>query len=52
MGTCWNCNTEITLKEGRTNCDVCGEILKKRLSDKDSCQLYRGSFDRKNGKLT
>ena len=27
MGTCWNCNTEISLGEDRTNCDNCGEIL-------------------------
>ena len=27
MGTCWNCGTQITLGEERTNCDVCGDIL-------------------------
>ena len=27
MGTCWNCNTEISLEEERTHCDNCGEIL-------------------------
>lgn len=27
MGTCWNCNTELTLQENQTNCDNCGEIL-------------------------
>lgn len=27
MGTCWNCNTQITLGEERTTCDCCGEIL-------------------------
>lgn len=27
MGTCWSCNTELTLGEDRTTCDVCGEIL-------------------------
>lgn len=27
MGTCYNCNTEITLGEDRTNCDVCGTTL-------------------------
>jgi len=27
MGTCWNCNTQINLKEGRTHCDVCGNVI-------------------------
>lgn len=27
MGTCWNCGTEVTLKEGRTKCDNCNKIL-------------------------
>ena len=27
MGSCWNCNTEITLGEERTKCDVCENII-------------------------
>jgi len=27
MGTCWNCETEITLQEEQTNCDNCGEVI-------------------------
>jgi len=27
MGTCYNCNTQISLGEDRTNCDNCGEVL-------------------------
>ncbi len=27
MGSCWNCNTEITLGEERTKCDVCGNVI-------------------------
>jgi|TARA_Y100000310_G_scaffold152812_2_gene152265 hypothetical protein len=27
MGTCWNCNTQISLGEERTKCDKCGQIL-------------------------
>ena len=27
MGNCWNCNTQITLGEKRTHCDVCGNII-------------------------
>jgi len=27
MGTCWNCNTEVTLQKDQTKCDKCGEIL-------------------------
>ena len=100
MGTCWSCGTEISLRDERTKCDVCGnilfykcnnckfefeienkktkkrlkecklcgyficpncetcltqcvkydwekEILKMRLNDKDTCQLYRGDFIKK-----
>jgi hypothetical protein len=27
MGTCWNCNTQISLEQDQTNCDNCGEII-------------------------
>lgn len=27
MGTCWNCNIQLTLGEDRTNCDNCGSII-------------------------
>ncbi len=27
MGTCWNCNTQITLGEDRSECDNCGSII-------------------------
>ncbi len=27
MGTCWNCNTELSLEKDQTNCDSCGEII-------------------------
>ena len=27
MGTCWNCNTELTLGDERTKCDSCGSII-------------------------
>lgn len=27
MGTCWNCNTQVTLKDKETKCDFCGEII-------------------------
>jgi len=27
MGTCWNCQTQVTLQEGQTNCDSCKEII-------------------------
>jgi len=27
MGTCYNCNTEFTLKEGEIKCDSCGKIV-------------------------
>ena len=36
MGTCWNCNTEITLGEERTKCDVCGCVLFYKCN---SCKL-------------
>ena len=74
MGTCWNCETEVTLKEDQTNCDNCGKQfpkgtkhcstcppykkgknfgeprkLKERLTNKDTCQVYRGSFKKKDG---
>jgi hypothetical protein len=27
MGTCWNCDTEVTLQKDQTRCDKCGETL-------------------------
>lgn len=27
MGTCWNCNTQLSLDKEQTKCDNCGEIL-------------------------
>lgn len=27
MGTCWNCDTKLTLQEGQTKCDNCNEII-------------------------
>lgn len=39
MGTCWNCNTEVTLKADQTQCDNCGEIIFYRCND------CKGEFD-------
>lgn len=27
MGTCWNCNTEVSLEGDQTRCDNCGEVI-------------------------
>lgn len=27
MGTCWNCNTQLTLEDEQTKCDNCGAII-------------------------
>ena len=27
MGTCWSCVTELSLQDGQTTCDNCGEIV-------------------------
>lgn len=33
MGTCWNCNTQVSLGKDQTKCDNCHEILFYRCND-------------------
>lgn len=33
MGTCWNCNTQLSLQRDQTNCDNCGEIVFYKCND-------------------
>ena len=47
MGTCWNCNTQITLGEKRTNCDNCGSIIFYRCN---SCSHEFEVLDKKTKK--
>lgn len=44
MGTCWNCNIEITLQENRTECDNCGKTLFYK------CNTCKGEFEIKDKK--
>jgi hypothetical protein len=56
MGSCYKCQTQITLQEeeGRCECGVYKKgkyegfnyITKLKISNKDTCQLYRGSFNK------
>lgn len=33
MGTCWNCNTQLSLEKEQTKCDCCGEIILYKCND-------------------
>lgn len=44
MGTCWNCEIQITLKDERTDCDNCKEILRYW------CNACKQPFDIKDKK--
>jgi len=44
MGTCWNCNTQVSLDENQTNCDECGEVLYYR------CNSCKEEFEVKDKK--
>lgn len=47
MGTCWNCNTQITLAEEQTTCDSCGSIIYYKCN---SCKEEFKVEDRKTKK--
>jgi len=44
MGTCWKCNTQITLKEEYVKCDSCGKIVNYQCH---SCKNWFPIYDEK-----
>jgi len=47
MGTCWNCNTQLSLGKDRTNCDMCGSIIYYKCN---SCKEEFEVLDKKTKK--